>query len=85
MRVCVCVCVCACIMCRDTHIMPFEVPIMLCSDSQHQANNVHCFVPIILSINFMILICDNSLGKLYDSFISTTHISVLRTDKLQPH
>ena len=33
---------------RDTHIMLFKVPIMLCSYSQHQANYAHCFVPIML-------------------------------------
>ena len=39
---------------RDTHIMLFKVPIMLCSNSQHQANYAHCFVPIMLliSLNF---------------------------------
>ena len=37
-------------MSRDTHIMLFQVPIMLCSYSQHQANYAHCFVPIMLSI-----------------------------------
>ena len=35
---------------RDTHIMLFKVPIMLCSDSQHQANYAHHFVPIMLTI-----------------------------------
>ena len=39
---------CACT--RDTHIMLFKVPIMLCSDSQHQANYAHHFVPIMLTI-----------------------------------
>ena len=34
---------------RDTHIMPFKVPIMLRSDSQHQANYAHHFVPIMLA------------------------------------
>ena len=34
---------------RDTHIMLFKVPIMLCSNSQHQANYAHRFVPIMLS------------------------------------
>ena len=38
------------ILCRDTRIMLFQVPIMLCSYSQHQANYAHCFVPIMLSI-----------------------------------
>ena len=37
-------------MVRDTHIMLFEVPIMLCSNSQNQANYAHCFVPIMLLI-----------------------------------
>ena len=36
---------------RDTHIMLFEVPIMLCSNSQHQANYAHCFAPIMLSVS----------------------------------
>ena len=35
---------------RDTHIMLFKVPIMLCSDSQHQANYAHHFVPVMLTI-----------------------------------
>ena len=34
---------------RDTHIMLFKVPIMLCSNSQHLANYVHRFVPIMLA------------------------------------
>ena len=29
--------------------MLFKVPIMLCSNSQHQANYAHRFVPIMLS------------------------------------
>ena len=37
------------ILSRDTHIMLFKVPIMLCSNSEHQANYAHCFVPIMLS------------------------------------
>ena len=36
---------------RDTHIMLFKVPIMICSKSQYQANYGHCFVPIMLSIS----------------------------------
>ena len=53
---------------RDTHIMLFKVPIMLCSNSQNQANNyyAHCFVPIMLSVlsifSILILI---SFGNLY--------------------
>ena len=51
---------------RDTHIMLFKVPIMLCSNSQHQANYAHCFVPIMLSVlsifSILILI---SFGNLY--------------------
>ena len=35
---------------RDTHIMLFKVPIMLCSDSQHQANYAHHFVPVMLTL-----------------------------------
>ena len=35
---------------RDTHIMVFKVPIMLCSNSQHQASYAHCFLPIMLII-----------------------------------
>ena len=34
---------------RDAHML-FKVPIMLCSDSQHQANYAHHFVPIMLTI-----------------------------------
>ena len=43
-----------CLSGRDTHIMLFKVPIMLCSNSQNQANYAHCFVPIMLliSLNF---------------------------------
>ena len=37
-------------MIRDVHIL-FKVPIMLCSDSQHQANYAHHFAPIMLTIN----------------------------------
>ena len=32
------------------HIMLFKVPIMLCSDSQNQANYAHHFVLIMLTI-----------------------------------
>ena len=39
------------LMSRDTHIMLFEVPIMLRSNSQHQANYAHCFVPTMLKIS----------------------------------
>ena len=57
----------SCIVQGYTHIMLFKVPIMLCSNSQHQANNyyAHCFVPIMLliSLNFNI-ICDNSFRNL---------------------
>ena len=33
-----------------TVIMLFKVPIMLYSDSQHQANYAHHFVPIMLTV-----------------------------------
>ena len=36
--------------CRDTHIMLFKAPIMLCFDSQRQAYYAHHFVPIMLTI-----------------------------------
>ena len=55
---------------RDSHItccMLSKVPIMLCSDSQHQANYAHHFVPIVLiiiSYYFADLIRDNSFGNL---------------------
>ena len=32
--------------------MLFKVPIMLCSNSQHQANYAHCFVPISYALDF---------------------------------
>jgi hypothetical protein len=36
--------------------MLFKIPIMLCSNSQHQANYAHCFVPtmLLISLNFFI-------------------------------
>ena len=39
---------------RDTHIMIFKVPIMVYSNSQHQANYAHCFVRIMLLISLSI-------------------------------
>ena len=65
---------------RDRHIM---LSIMLCSDSQHQANYAHHFAPIMLTINSILQISTWQFVRklaLHDSFISTTHISVLRTD-----
>ena len=75
--------------CRDTHIMLFKVPNVLCSDSQHQAFYAHHSVPIMLTI-ISILQTYNTWQfvwkhALYDSFLSTTHISVITTDKLQLH
>jgi hypothetical protein len=53
--------------------MLFKVPIMLCSNSQHQANYARRFVPIVLSV--FILIDDNSFRNLHfmiDLFQITT-------------
>ena len=65
---------------RDTHIILFKVPIMLCSNSQHQANYAHCSVPIMLSV-YSIFADDNSLGNLLFMIAlfhsMTTHVSVL--------
>jgi hypothetical protein len=43
--------------------MLFKVPIMLYSNSQHQANYARRFVPIMLSV--FIIIGDNSFGNLH--------------------
>ena len=62
---------------KDTHIMLFKVPIMLCSISQHQP-----FMLIVLCLlcsQFCILICDDPLENLY--FITLFH----RKDKVQPY
>ena len=45
---------------RDTHIMLSKIPIMLCSDSQHQANYLLCSQLIVVCR----LICDITLGNL---------------------
>ena len=58
---------------RDTHIMLFKVPIMLCSNSQHQINYAHCFVPIMLLVLSIFLYFEtNFIRKFvpYESFIS---------------
>ena len=65
-----------------THIMLFKVPIMLCSDSERQANYAHHFVPIMFTIA---LIHDNLLGNLLFMIALTTYMSVISTDKLRLH
>ena len=60
--------------------------IMLCSASQHQANHAYHFVPYMLIINIILQIITWQFIRkfaLYDSFITTTHISVLRINKLR--
>ena len=51
--------------------MLFELPIMLCSNSQHKANNVRCFIPIMLSIYSVLQVSTHhkpGFITLYDSF-----------------
>ena len=66
----------------------FKVPIMLCSNfNTKPITYAHCFVPIMFLI-YSILQIDTwqFIRKLalHESFVSIAHISVLRTDKLQP-
>jgi hypothetical protein len=76
---------------RDMHIMLFKVPIMLCSNSQHQANYVHCTVPVMPCSQFLtfhISICDNSFGNLqFILILFQLHVLTFcaKKDKLQPY
>ena len=66
---------------------------MLCSNSQHQANYAHCFVPInnmlLISLDLqlhILLICDYSFGNL-DFMTALFQITSYqeKPDKLQPY
>ena len=75
---------------RDTHIMLLKLPIMLCSNSQYQANLCLIFTPIMpvdITLCFIFLLwmlylfLDSSDSS--DSSIDSVTDSVLRTDELR--
>ena len=56
------------------HIMLFEVPIMLCSNSHHKTNYAHCFIPIMLLLYSIVQVSTHHkpvFVTLYDSFSYT--------------